>query len=113
MITICFSVLHIISSEGMRALSAIPPGKNQKVERGVLKSVCSQLQVSEFVVSVRTFCHLITMQRGIIAFDLTESSGSQSMCVSQFLVKAYRLSKSDYSEQLYVCMDGHTDMWVI
>jgi hypothetical protein len=51
MITVCFSVLHIISSEGMHALNVIPLGKNQKVEKEVLKSVCSQLQVSEFLSS--------------------------------------------------------------
>jgi hypothetical protein len=54
MIIISFSVLHIISSEEMHASNAMPLGKSQKVEKEVLKSVCSQLQVSEYVFSVIT-----------------------------------------------------------
>jgi hypothetical protein len=54
-ITICFSVLHIILSEEMYALNVIPLGKNQKAEKGVLKSACSQLWVSEFVIPMRTW----------------------------------------------------------
>jgi hypothetical protein len=52
---ISFSVLHIISSEEMHVSNAMPLGKSQKVEKEVLKSVCSQLQVSEYVFSVNYF----------------------------------------------------------
>jgi hypothetical protein len=51
-IALFFSVLLIISSEGMCALNVIPHGRNQKVVKGVQKSVCSQHQVSEFITTL-------------------------------------------------------------
>lgn len=85
MITLFFSVLHIISSEGTCALSATPRGRSQKAEKGVLKSVCSPRQVSEFVTSVVPCCCLVLTRRDIAAADLTEGSLSVHMCPVYYL----------------------------
>jgi len=99
-ITLFFSVLHIISSEGMCASSATPRGRNQKVEKGVPKSVCSPRQVSEFVTSVASFCSLVLIQREITAADLTECSLSVHICPLYYL---YNVLQRTYVElQMFV-----------
>jgi len=95
MITLFFSVLHIISSEGMCASSATPRGRNQKEEKGVPKSVCSPRQVSEFVTSVAPCCCLVLIQKEITAADLTECLLSVHICPLYYL---YNILRRTYVE---------------
>jgi hypothetical protein len=71
-ITLCFSALHTISSEGTCASSATPRGRSQKAERGVQKSVCSPHQVSAFVTSVAPCRYLVLIEREITAAAFME-----------------------------------------
>ena len=90
-----FSVLRIISSEGMCASSATPRGRNQKVEKGVPKSVCSPRQVSEFVTSEAPCCCLVLIQRKITAAELVECSLSVHICPLYYL---YNILQRTYVE---------------